>query len=80
MKKFDIIKPGSAFFLFNKSYECLFAIGGGHDISIWKKGSEYKPYCWQNSFDYEGNQNTLCGKEGSNYPFELKQFIVIQMK
>ena len=78
MKKFNVKQPEYAFFLFNKSHYRLFQIGWS-DINISKKGSgEY--YCSQSSFDYEGNQNTLCGKEGYGNPFEIKQFTVIQMK
>ena len=79
MKKFNIKYPEDAFFLYNKSHDRLFGIGYC-DIVIFKKGSEYKPYCIQSSFNYEGMRNTLCGKEYSSNPFELKQFIVIQMK
>ena len=75
MKKFDIKEPRYAFYLFNKSLPGLFSIGDD-DIIIYKKGSGRKHYCLQRSFAYERNQNTLCGKEY----FELKQFIVIQMK
>ena len=77
MKKFNIEDPEYAFYLFNKSDDYLFEIGTG-DISIYKKGSR-KHYCEQYSFNYEGNQNTLCGKVRPK-TFELKQFTVIQMK
>ena len=76
MKKFNIRKPEFAFCLYKKSYERLFEIGL-EDIHIFKKGSRYgKHYCEQNSFNYERNQNTLCGKEY----FGIKRFTVIQMK
>ena len=78
MKKFDIIKPENAFYLFDESNLDLFGIGDG-DIVIFKKGSGEEHFCEQSSFNYEGNQNILCGKAWPE-TFELKQFIVIQMK
>ena len=74
MRKFNIEEPECAFWLYNKSDDCLFAIGDS-DIVICKKGSG-EPYCEQDSFNYEGNQNTLSGKD---VYFSLKRFIVIQM-
>ena len=78
MKKFNVKEPEYAFCLFDKSDNCLFTIGY-LDIIIYKKGSEYKPYCKQNSFNYEGIKTPLCGKDDFD-PFELKRFIIIQMK
>ena len=75
MKKFNIIKPEKVFYLYNKSYNRLFEIGGG-DICICKKGSGYKPYCLQRSFNYEGISNALCN---GRY-FTPKRITVIQMK
>ena len=79
MKKFNIIYPEYAFYLYKKSHDWLFEIGYS-EIVICKKGSVNLHYCEQRSFNYEGNQKTLCGKEDSWNPFELKQFTVIQMK
>ena len=80
MKKFNIKHPQKAFTLYNKSRDWLFKIGWGHDICIFKKGSDRKHFCQQWSFNYEGIKTPLCGKEGEDNPFELKRFTVIQMK
>ncbi|BFU24317.1 predicted protein [Entamoeba histolytica] len=78
MKKFDIKEPEYAFKLYNQSDNYLFKFGYG-DIRIFKENDKTQSYCVQDSFEYEGISNALCGKQ---YPkrFTPKRFIVIEMK
>ncbi|BFU21960.1 trichohyalin, putative [Entamoeba histolytica] len=78
MKKFDIKYPEYAFILHNKSDNCLFefGLGGYSDIHVYKENNKTKSYCIQDSFDYKGIENALCGK----YRFTPKRIIVIEMK
>ncbi|BFU20089.1 TLD, putative [Entamoeba histolytica] len=76
MKKFDIKQPEYAFYLINQSHSCLFAFGNGNDIHVCKENNKTQSYCQQQSFEYEGISNALCGKED----FTPKRIIVIEMK
>ncbi|BFU20529.1 predicted protein [Entamoeba histolytica] len=78
MMKFDIKEPQCAFWLFNQSSNCLFSFGLS-DIFVGKENKKTKSYCQQQSFEYKGIRNALCGKQ---YPkrFTPKRIIVIEMK
>ena len=52
----------------------VFAIGGGNDIQINRKGVPGS-FCIQRDFNYDGIQNALCGERN----FTPKRFTVIQM-
>ncbi|BFU19555.1 trichohyalin, putative [Entamoeba histolytica] len=78
MMKFDIKEPGHAFCLFNQSHDYL-VIFGCSDIRVYKENYKTKSFCFQRSFEYEGIENALCGKEYPEY-FKPKQIIVIEMK
>ncbi|BFU21899.1 trichohyalin, putative [Entamoeba histolytica] len=75
MKKFDIKDTKRAFWLCNQSHDCLFEFGW-RDICIYKASYKTLSQCEQNSFEYNGISNALCGK----YYFTPKQIIVIEMK
>ena len=75
MMKFEIKNTSNTFLLWN-SYDILFNFGSGHDISLLYKSNKTSSYCNQNSYDYHGQTNALCG--GRN--FTPKRFVVIQMK
>ncbi|BFU20836.1 hypothetical protein CL6EHI_171070 [Entamoeba histolytica] len=80
MKKFDIKQPKYAFKLYNQSDDYLFGFGKyGSDIFMCKENNKTKSCYRQNSFEYKGIENALCGKQ---YPkrFTPKQIIVIEMK
>ena len=75
MKKFDIIETDVAFCVDAKQSEkkYLFSMGWGCDIQVDKKGMN-KTECSQKSFNYQGNKNTLCGKDSEithSHPKEL---------
>ncbi|EMS17328.1 hypothetical protein KM1_195150 [Entamoeba histolytica HM-3:IMSS] len=75
--KFNIKQPEYAFYLNNQTTDWLFGIGnGGYDISIHKEQGKEISYSKQESFEYEGIRNALCG----NYNFTPKRIIVIEMK
>ncbi|ELP85030.1 hypothetical protein EIN_079620 [Entamoeba invadens IP1] len=76
MKRFNIKKERKrdAFRLGSEQWEWLFWVGF-RDIFVWKKGSEYENFCEQQSFDYEGYQNALCGETN----FLVARIIVVQM-
>ncbi|BFU21855.1 trichohyalin, putative [Entamoeba histolytica] len=78
MMKFDIKEPRNAFCLFNQTTNCLFAFGG-NDIFVRKENYKTLSSCYQYSFEYEGIENALCGKQ---FPecFTPKRIIVIEMK
>ncbi|BFU25821.1 trichohyalin, putative [Entamoeba histolytica] len=78
MMKFDIKEPEFAFCLFNQSYNRLFKFGLG-DILVLKENYKTKSWCKQQSFEYKGISNALCGKQ---FPerFTPKRIIVIEMK
>ncbi|EMD49145.1 Hypothetical protein EHI5A_130390, partial [Entamoeba histolytica KU27] len=73
--KFDIKYPQYAFILLNQSYSCLFKFGY-NDIFVYKENYKTISYCDQQSFEYNGISNALCGK----YYFTPKRIIVIEMK
>ena len=77
IEKYQIKSFQTAFAIYKQSFYGLFTIGNS-DIFIYK--SDGKSYCVakQMSFDYNGKQNALIEKE--NGIFEVKKFIVIQMK
>ncbi|BFU21283.1 trichohyalin, putative [Entamoeba histolytica] len=82
MKKFDIIHPEYAFCLYNQSNGWLFEFGygGGYsDICVFKENYKTYSYCNQDSFEYEGIENALCGNEWPN-DFTPKRIIVIELK
>ena len=80
MKKFNITSSTYGFVVDPQtSNSYLFAIGGGCDIQVYRKGVNGS-YCSQSSFNYEGISNALCGKNGSSNPFTPKRITVIQMK
>ncbi|BFU25907.1 trichohyalin, putative [Entamoeba histolytica] len=77
MKKFDIKESEYAFGLYNKSDDCLFVFGNGDDICVCKENNKTESRCsQQDSFEYEGISNALCGKKY----FTPKRIIVIEMK
>ncbi|BFU18508.1 trichohyalin, putative [Entamoeba histolytica] len=78
MKKFDIKLPEYAFYLYNQSNNDLFAFGLD-DIEVYKENNKTQSWCDQNSFEYEGISNALCGKQFPNR-FTPKRIIVIEMK
>ncbi|BFU19348.1 trichohyalin, putative [Entamoeba histolytica] len=78
MKKFDIKEPEFAFCLFNQSDDYLFSFGWS-DIFVYKENDKTLSYCKQNSFEYKGISNALCGKQHPNR-FTPKRIIVIEMK
>ncbi|BFU22383.1 trichohyalin, putative [Entamoeba histolytica] len=75
MMKFDIIQPEYAFKICNQKDNCLFSFGIG-DILVYKENDKTKSWCYQNSFEYEGIENALCGK----HDFTPKRIIIIEMK
>ncbi|GAB1221374.1 hypothetical protein ENUP19_0080G0011 [Entamoeba nuttalli] len=79
MMKFDIKQPQSAFYLYNQSDNCLFGFGYFGDILVYKENYKTKSYCQQDSFEYEGVSNALCGNEWPKC-FTPKRIIVIEMK
>ncbi|BFU26698.1 predicted protein [Entamoeba histolytica] len=79
MMKFDIKEPQHAFGLFNQSDNCLFQFGYCGDIFVYKENNKTESYCIQDSFEYEGISNALCGNEWPNH-FTPKRIIVIEMK
>ncbi|BFU22486.1 trichohyalin, putative [Entamoeba histolytica] len=78
MMKFDIKEPEFAFCLYNQSDGILFGFGCG-DIRVCKEKYKTKSYCYQQSFEYKGITNALCGKQHPNR-FTTKRIIVIEMK
>ena len=77
MKKFNITEPQHAFILCQKSDSYyLFSIGAGVDIGVYKKNYSNGGWGTQCSFNYEGHQDVL---KGSDFNFEMKRFVVIQM-
>ncbi|GAB1218781.1 hypothetical protein ENUP19_0003G0069 [Entamoeba nuttalli] len=76
MMKFDVKRPQRAFKIYNKSHNCLFSFGYGGDIRVFKENDKTKSCCNQHSFEYEGIESALCGKEH----FTPKRIIVIEMK
>ncbi|GAB1222217.1 hypothetical protein ENUP19_0099G0009 [Entamoeba nuttalli] len=79
MKKFDIQQQQYAFQLYKQSHDCLFKFGYGCDILVHKENTKTISSCKQQSFEYEGIENALCGKEWPEY-FTPKRIIVIEMK
>ena len=50
------------------------------DIVVYRKNSGRNNYCRQHSYDYDGEENSLCGKEEwKNEYFTIKRFLFIQM-
>ncbi|BFU26668.1 trichohyalin, putative [Entamoeba histolytica] len=78
MKKFDIEDTKRAFWLDNQLDNCLFVFGLD-DICIYKENKKTKSYCKQNSYEYYGIENALCGKQHPER-FTPKRIIVVQMK
>ncbi|BFU22788.1 trichohyalin, putative [Entamoeba histolytica] len=78
MMKFDIKQPQYAFWLYNQSSVGLFVFGG-NDILVYKENYKTTSSCKQSSFEYEGIENALCGKQHPNR-FTPKRIIVIEMK
>ncbi|EMD45431.1 Hypothetical protein EHI5A_223580 [Entamoeba histolytica KU27] len=76
MMKFDIVLPEYAFYLCNQSNDCLFSFGYFGNILVFKENDKIKSYCNQNSYEYNGIENALCGK----YYFTPKRIIAIEMK
>ncbi|BFU26171.1 trichohyalin, putative [Entamoeba histolytica] len=76
MMKFDIKQPEYAFKIYKQSDDYLFSFGYRHDICVFKENYKKYSYCDQDSFEYKGISNALCGK----YYFKPKHFIVIEMK
>ncbi|BFU26226.1 trichohyalin, putative [Entamoeba histolytica] len=79
MMKFDNEEPKYAFKIYNQTDNQLFSFGNGWDIVVYKANNKTKSYCEQNSFEYNGIENTLCGKEIPER-FTPKRIIVIEMK
>ena len=80
MKKFEMNESKEGMSLFISSNEWLFHVG--KDIHVKKKGI-YRSYIDQQSFNYEGMENVLIGRTGSDgYGqgcFMPKHIVVIQM-
>ncbi|BFU18877.1 trichohyalin, putative [Entamoeba histolytica] len=76
MMKFDIKESQYAFCLCSQSHDCLFSFGDGNDIVVCKENYKTISYCEQDSYEYEGISNALCGKED----FMPKRIIAIEMK
>ncbi|BFU26269.1 trichohyalin, putative [Entamoeba histolytica] len=78
MMKFNIKESKHAFKIYNQLDNCLFSFGLG-DIDVYKENNKIKSYCHQDSFEYNGISNVLCGKDYTEY-FTPKRIIVIEMK
>ena len=69
----------NAFQIFNQENEVLFSFGK-KDIVIKKENQRTTSYCEQFSFDYQGGQGVLVGREGEWYPFLVKRIQVWRME
>ncbi|BFU19425.1 trichohyalin, putative [Entamoeba histolytica] len=78
MMKFDIIEPQNAFYLGKQSDDCLFAFGYC-DIVVYKERYKTQSFYDQNTFDYKGISNALCGTGLFKNFFIPKRIIVIEM-
>ena len=72
--RFNIIESQNAFYLHNQSEEYLFKVGQS-DIIVAKENIKIKSQCIQQSFEYDGITNAICGEQ----KFIPNQIIVIQM-
>ncbi|BFU20368.1 predicted protein [Entamoeba histolytica] len=77
MMKFDIKQPQYAFYLDNQSSDWLFEFGYG--FMVCKENNKILSHCKQNSFEYKGISNALCGKQHPKR-FTPKRIIIIEMK
>ncbi|BFU24681.1 trichohyalin, putative [Entamoeba histolytica] len=76
----DWINDSKSFvFSLDQTDNCLFAFGYYGDICVHKANYKTKSFCYQDSFEYEGIPNALCGKQHP-YRFTPKRIIVIEMK
>ena len=80
--KFNIKQKFSdwAFVLFKQNESTLFTLGSGNDICIMKENYKNQCYCFQESFDYQGKEKVLVGKDGMYNQFEVKRIQVWQMQ
>ena len=82
MMKFNITDPEHAFHLSFEDSEWLFWVGAD-DITVMKKGIEGS-HINQKSFDFQGKQNVLIGRTGTDEDgkgnFTPKRVVAIQMK
>ncbi|BFU24873.1 predicted protein [Entamoeba histolytica] len=77
MKKFDIIQPEYAFYLYNQTSDWLFEFGFSRlDLAVGKENNKAQSHCKQSSFEYNKISNALCG----GYNYIPKRIIVIEMK
>ena len=76
MEKYPVIDMKKSFKILSEKDENMFIVGN-KDIVIKKEDNKNKCSCRQSSFDYHGEVNILIGRTGE---FEVKSFVVIQMK
>ncbi|BFU21952.1 predicted protein [Entamoeba histolytica] len=77
--KLESYEENCIFLLCSQRYDWLFKFERGNDVCVYKENDKTKSCCKQNSFEYNGISNALCGKELPKY-FTPKHFIVIEMK
>ena len=70
-------KKESAFILYDKTSDFLFAVGSGKDILVMKQNNRHQCYCNQAGYDYGVYKNVLTGK--NNEPFVVRRICVYQM-
>ncbi|EKE39019.1 hypothetical protein ENU1_144160 [Entamoeba nuttalli P19] len=78
MKKFDIKEQQYAFYTGQMSNDVSFSFGYGFmvDIRVYKENNKRVSYCDQNTYEYKGISNALCGKQRPER-FTPKHFIDI---
>ena len=83
MKKYQLKEDHYDFQIFFDNIDVLFGFGRNNtegqwrDIKIFKKGSIYKSYCKQYSYDYNGETNALCDNSNT---FEIERILVYEME
>ena len=84
MKKYPLKNGYDDFYISLDSHTVLFGFGADEksdgfyykDISVLKKDSTNKSCCNQYSFEYNGEENALCGLE----EFDVKRIVVYEME
>ena len=84
MKKYPLKYDYDDFFIPSDSHNVLFGFGAEgksdnfyfRDICINKKDSQKKSYCKQFSYEYNGEENALCGQR----KFDVKRIVVYEME
>ncbi|GAB1219596.1 hypothetical protein ENUP19_0039G0011 [Entamoeba nuttalli] len=85
MKKFDIEDSEYAIYIFKRTDDSLFSFGYSgifgclSDIFVYKENNKTNSYCYQETFEYKGIENALCGKQHPHC-FIPKQIVVVEMK